>query len=157
MFSQRLFSRRHRVRAAHLSPLRSMRVFDSLSDSALQKVDAVSVELTIAAGTVLVTESERAREAFIVLDGIAEVSTGGVPVSSVGAGDIVGELSLLDGSPRSATVTALTTMRILVLDPRQFRELFTDPQAAFWIASNLAQRLREVHASARLEVLATRA
>jgi CRP-like cAMP-binding protein len=117
-------------------------MFSALSDGALERIDARMVEVRVAAGTVLMTQGERGREAFIVADGIAEVRVAGRIVSSVRTGDLVGEMSLLDGSPRTATVIALTPMRILVLDPSQFGELFTDPGTAQWIAANLAQRLR---------------
>jgi CRP-like cAMP-binding protein len=119
-------------------------MFAELSDVALARIDSGMVEIGVAAGSILTTENEYGREAFIIADGIAEVRVGGRAVSSVGAGDLVGEMSLLDSGPRTATVVALTPLRVYVLDPRQFTVLFADPTSAQWIAAKLSQRLREV-------------
>jgi len=69
------------------------------------------------------------------------------PVISLGSGTlsipkIVGEMSLLDNQPRSATVVAKTPLRVLVMDPSQFAAVFSDPHAAQWIAASLSHRLR---------------
>ncbi len=64
-------------------------------------------------------------------------------VTSVGVGELIGEIALLGDGRRTATVSALTAMRVYVLDPRQFRALFDEPATGTWIAANLANRLRE--------------
>jgi CRP/FNR family transcriptional regulator, cyclic AMP receptor protein len=68
----------------------------------------------------------------VVIDGRA--------VSRVAAGDVVGEMALLDGRPRSATVVAATDMRLLVLDRGQFAELMQLPGAALAIADRASRR-----------------
>jgi CRP/FNR family cyclic AMP-dependent transcriptional regulator len=144
-----MFGIRTRASTSHLAALRGIPMFSGLSDAVLARVDGQMVEMAVAPGAFLTTEHERGREAFIVADGIAEVRVDGVAISSVGVGDLVGEMSLLDGGPRTATVIALTPMRVYVLDPRQFAELFADPQSAQWIAAHLSTRLREMHLSTR--------
>ncbi|MCW2494360.1 cyclic nucleotide-binding domain-containing protein [Jatrophihabitans sp.] len=147
-----MFGQGHHLsfRQRQVHRLRALPGFSALPDAVLAGLDMNSAELRVAAGTILVTEDQVGREAFIVLEGIAEVSIGGVAVTSVSSGAVIGEMALLDGSPRTATVMALTPMRILVLDPRQFRQLFSDPETAMWIAAGLVQRLREVTTAARL-------
>jgi CRP/FNR family cyclic AMP-dependent transcriptional regulator len=143
-----MFTNRHRKPNAALQPLRELALFAGLSDTVLARIDASMVELRLDPGSVLTTEHEQGREAFIVADGVAEVRIAGRAVSSAAAGDLIGEMSLLDGGPRTATVVALTPMRVYVLDPRQFAELFSDPHSAQRIAANLSLRLRSIQAAA---------
>ena len=138
-----MFISRHRVPLTRINALRGVPMFAGLPDAALARIDGHMVEIEVEDGATLIRENERGREAFIVAEGIAEVRVGGVAVSSVAAGDLIGEVSLLDNGPRTATVVALTPLRLYVLDPRQFTALFDAPQTARWIATNLAHRLRE--------------
>ena len=87
-------------------------------------------------------DAEFRRRGFVIADGVAAIYFNGVLIGSVGSGDLVGELALLDNGPRTATVVSLTPMRIYVLDPSEFASLFNQPEAGRWIASYLAHRLR---------------
>jgi CRP/FNR family cyclic AMP-dependent transcriptional regulator len=147
-----MFISRHRIPVTRINALRGVPMFVGLPDAALARIDGHMVEIDVEDGTTLIRENERGSEAFIVAEGIAEVRRGGVAMSSVAAGDLIGEVSLLDNGPRTATVVALTAMRLYVLDPRQFSALFDHPQTARWIAGNLAIRLRQDHTTQRGEV-----
>lgn len=133
----------HGVPASRIRTLRQLPIFAGLSDSVLARVDSRMSERTVPAGSVVIRQGEPAREAILIADGRAAVSVDGQTVGSVSAGDLVGETALLDSGPRTATVLALTDLRIYVLDPSEFRALFEDPDAARWIATRLARRLRE--------------
>ena len=137
-------TRAHRASRSRLDSLRRIPVFADLPDTALAHLDAHMTEIDLPAGAALMTENERGREALIIADGLAEVSVDGLPVTSVSAGDLVGETALLDSGPRTATVTALTPVRGYVLDARQFAVLFEHPATARWIATALARRVREL-------------
>ena len=63
-------------------------------------------------------------EAFIILEGSASVSVRGVQVAVVGPGGCTGEMGVIDHGRRSATVTALTDLRLLVLDARGLHSLW---------------------------------
>jgi len=136
----------HGVPITRIATLRAIPMFAGLSDSALAGIDSRMSETTVAAGTVLTSQGTLGREAFIIAEGRAVVRVDGQPIGSVSVGDLVGETALLDGGPRTATVVALTPVRLYVLDPSEFTWLFRDPQAAHWIASTLARRLREATA-----------
>jgi CRP-like cAMP-binding protein len=84
----------------------------------------------VAAGTVLIRQGQFGREASIVTSGVADVSIDGWTVARVGPGEPLGELALLEGTRRCATVTALTPMSVLVMDPRQFADLASNPRIA---------------------------
>lgn len=140
----------HRTSRSRLDSLRQIPVFADLSDATLLHLDSQMAEIDLPAGATLMTERERGREALIIADGLAEVSVDGRPVTSVTAGELVGELALLDSGPRSATVTALTPVRLYVLDARQFGVLFEHADTARWIATALARRIRELDEKAKL-------
>jgi CRP-like cAMP-binding protein len=145
-----LRTRPHRTARSRLDSLRQIPTLAELPDATLAHLDSQMAEVELPAGATLVTEHARGREAFIIADGLAEVSVDGRPITSVTVGDLVGEMSLLDNGPRTATVTALTPVRIYVLDARQFAVLFEHPVTARWIATALARRIRELDERSRV-------
>lgn len=85
-------------------------------------------EVRLEAGHVLMREGEWGREAFLLLDGQVEVSKGGESVATLGAGQVVGELAVIEPTkPRNATVLCTTPVTAIVLDPRSFRSLADRP------------------------------
>jgi CRP-like cAMP-binding protein len=132
------------VPATRLELLRRLPLFANFSDSELATVDRLVCQTVMAPGNTLVTQGRGGREAFIVVSGVAEVRVDGEVVAHSTAGDVIGEMSLLDNRPRSATVVAITPLEVLVVDPGQFAELISDPRTARWLATVMAQRLREV-------------
>jgi CRP/FNR family transcriptional regulator, cyclic AMP receptor protein len=83
----------------------------------------------------------------VIAEGKAEVRVRGSGSTSLGPGDVVGEMSLLDRGPRSATVTATTDMYLLVLSSRSFSALINQvPLVARRIMAVLAERVREAEA-----------
>ena len=87
------------------------------------------------AGSLLVDQGQTGREAFVVLDGTVTVKRNGRKVATLGPGAIVGELSLLDHGPRTATVVCETDCSLFVISqrslPRRARRRPDDrPQAA---------------------------
>ena len=75
----------------------------------------------------LVHEGSPGRDAFLVLEGTARVTAAGRLLAHVGPGDFVGEMALLDGGRRSASVTADSAMRVLAFDAPAFAALLDDP------------------------------
>ena len=83
----------------------------------------------------------------MIAEGEAKATVRGSGSSSLGPGDVVGEMSLLDQAPRAATVTAWTDMHLLVLTPRDFSALIEEfPPVARRIMAALAGRVREAEA-----------
>jgi CRP/FNR family cyclic AMP-dependent transcriptional regulator len=123
--------------------LRNLPMFEDFSSRDLARIDVLTCEIDIAAGRTVMTQGQVGREALIVLSGDADVRIDGEVVARIGSGDVVGELALLDGKPRSATVIAATDMRVLVFDRGQFAELLQDPRAALAIAACVSRRLHD--------------
>lgn len=137
--------RNHRPKssAERIAQLRALPVFANFDDSALAKMDRRLTDLDVPVGSVLLSEGQPGREAFIIMSGRAEIRVGDQVVGHVGDGDLVGEMALLDTRPRSATVVAVTPMHLLVMDPSEFASLLDDPRSARWIAASLSNRLRD--------------
>jgi CRP/FNR family transcriptional regulator, cyclic AMP receptor protein len=128
--------------------LRSVPLFAACTDRELARIDQSVDELDVVAGTVLTNQGDIGREAFIVVSGTASVVRDGVEVATVGPGAQIGELALLDGGPRSATVTATTDMSLLILSKGAFNGVLDEiPILAHRIAVELARRLRAVEDS----------
>jgi len=99
----------------------------------------------VKAGTPLVDQGQQGREAFIVVDGSASVKRNGRKITTLGPGAVVGELSLLDRGPRTATVTADTDMTVLVIDQRNFAGVIDQvPALAHKLLATLAGRIRDL-------------
>lgn len=116
-------------------------------DRYLARVATMMDELDYEAGETLTREGMPAGQAFLIVDGEASVTLRGEELATVGPGEFVGEMALLDHSPRSATVTAVTHMRVLVMDPGSFWSLLGDAPVARRVAIDLARRLRELQCS----------
>jgi CRP-like cAMP-binding protein len=129
----------------YLEHLAQIRLFSSCNNKELAKIAKASDELSIAQGKVLMAQGQAGREAFVIVDGTATVSVGDVDVAELGPGHHVGELALLDGGPRTATVTAKTDMTVLVISQRAFFGLLDEvPGLARKILASLAGMVREL-------------
>lgn len=133
------------ARNSHLDHLAAVPLFSACSKKELQAVARASDEVSIPAGKHLCEQGQIGREAFVIVDGTAEVRRNGRKVGTLGAGDAVGELALLDHGPRTATVTAATDMTVLVLGAREFAALVDDvPPIAHKLLKSLASRIRDL-------------
>ena len=119
-------------------------LFSACSKKDLQRLSRAADELSISAGTDLTVEGPIGREAFVLLSGRAAVLKAGVKVATLGPGDHFGELSLLDGGLRTATVTATTDLTVLVLSKPAFNGVLDEiPTLAHKLLVSVAHRLRE--------------
>jgi CRP/FNR family transcriptional regulator, cyclic AMP receptor protein len=131
--------------SAYLKYLAQVPLFAACSNKELQKIAKASDEIAIDAGRVLVEQDAVGREAYVVVDGQASVKRGNRKIATMGPGDHFGELALLDGGPRTATVIADTPMKVLVLGQREFAGLLDDvPGLAHKLLANLASQIREL-------------
>ena len=133
------------IRQAYLDHLARVPLFATCSTKDLQKIAKASDEIAVKAGTTLVDQGQQGREAFIVVDGTAAVKRNGRKITTLGPGAVIGELSLLDRGPRTATVTADTDMTVLVIDQRNFPGVIDQvPALAHKLLATLAGRIRDL-------------
>jgi CRP-like cAMP-binding protein len=118
-------------------------LFRGCSKDELKHIDRAATQTEYGPGHVLCTEGAVGRELIMLVDGEAEVKRGGNVVTTVGPGAFIGEMSLLDGGPRSATVTTSTDVKALVLPTREFWQVLDEvPAIAHRLLRTLAERLR---------------
>ena len=128
-----------------LEHLAAVPLFDGVSKKELEKIAKAGDEIHMAAGTVIVDQGQTGREAFVVLEGSVSIKRNNRKVATLGPGDIVGELSLLDHGPRTATAICETECELLVLDQRHFRGVLEQvPTLASKLLASLAGRIREL-------------
>jgi CRP-like cAMP-binding protein len=105
-----------------IEALKGVPLFSGLSKKEIGELARVSDELDAQAGKVFTREGESGREFFVLLEGEVDVTRGGVLVEG-GPRDFFGEVSLLEDTPRTATVTARTPIRFVVLTRAAFRQV----------------------------------
>lgn len=103
--------------------LRNVPLFDELSSHDLQQVAHRADEIEVPEGTHLLDEGRFPHEFFVILDGTVDVVHDGQNVASLGRGDFLGEIAILEGLRRTATVVAATPVRAAVMHERDFRAM----------------------------------
>lgn len=130
------------------SILAKVPLFAHCSKKELQRIRGLLTPLIVPEGTVLITEGQPGHEFFVVLEGQATVSHEGVRVATLGPGDYFGEIALIQGGPRTATVVADGEMRVEVASAQEFRALLDDaPGLARALIMPLAKRIQELEAA----------
>ena len=130
---------------AYVEHLRNIPMFQSFSQKDLEKIAKAGDEVSMPAGSLIVDQGQTGREAFVVLDGTIAVKRNSKKVANLGPGSIVGELSLLDHGPRTATATCETDCTLLVLSQRTFLAVVDDvPALSHKLLASLANRIREL-------------
>ena len=125
--------------------LRSLRLFSVLSPPALEGIAHSLEPVEAAAGTAIVTQGEEGDHYYAIAEGEVEVLVDGVRVATLARGDGFGEVALLHGRPRNATVAALTDVKLYSLEKEPFLEVLTGHPAAHTNAHEIAaERMRPV-------------
>jgi CRP-like cAMP-binding protein len=132
------------ARDEKLEMLRSVPLFAGMSARDLRHLGALTDEIDLPDGRVLTREGKRGDEFFIVVDGSVQVTVAGKVVNRLGPGDFLGEISLIDGKPRTATATTVGPTRLLLVGHREFNTLMTDyPSVERCVLLALAKRVRQ--------------
>jgi CRP-like cAMP-binding protein len=105
-------------------------------------------DMDFSAGRVLCSEGQSGGDFFMLLTGAADVTRKGKPIGKMLPGDFFGEIAVVDGGPRTATVTTTEPSRCLVLGPRQFQNVVhQNVDIAHSVMKALTVRLREAGAA----------
>jgi CRP-like cAMP-binding protein len=125
-----------------LALLRGVPMFATLPIATIEQLAGALVPVRAAAGDALMREGETGDRFYVIDEGTAEVTQHGRPVRTIGPGGYVGEIALLRGIPRTATVTATSELRALALDSASFVAALTDDaEASAAAAGVVAARL----------------
>ena len=127
--------------------LAAVPIFAGLSNRQLGRLVDGSRRTTHQAGHEIAKEGEGSLALHIILDGTAEVSVHGSPKRELRAGDYFGEISLIDGRKRSASVTATTDLHTFAVPYVPFQSLLeSEPGFAAGLLKMICSRLREAEA-----------
>jgi cAMP-binding proteins - catabolite gene activator and regulatory subunit of cAMP-dependent protein kinases len=127
--------------------LRQVPLFQGLKDSDLEKVLEAGKEVRHDAGKTILEADESGVGFHLIREGQAEVLVGGAVVRTVGPGSYFGEMSVIDGGPRSATVRAMTDLVTFSLPAWTFQELIDKhPSMAKALLVELCSRIRKIDA-----------
>lgn len=133
---------------AREDPLASVPLFSGLSRRELKRVGQVAKEVSFHPGDVIAEAGEEGLAFYVITSGEADVRRGPKSVATLIPGDFFGEVSLIDGGPRTATVVAKTPMKVLSILRWDFRKLLEkEPSLAPKVLKELARRLRQIERS----------
>jgi CRP-like cAMP-binding protein len=123
--------------------LQGVDLFSGCSKRELGRIAALLEEMDVQEGKVITREGDTGWDCFVIAEGRAKATCGGRGVNTFERGSFFGEMSLLDGGRRSATVTAETDMHLLVVNGRAFAAVVEEqPPVAHKVLRTLAERLR---------------
>lgn len=103
--------------------IRRLSLFEACTAAEVREIAAIADEIQLRAGVRLITEGERGQEFVVILSGSADVFKQDDLVATLGPDSFVGEISLLTGEARTATVVARTDVRLLVITAHRFATL----------------------------------
>ncbi|MFQ5966327.1 MAG: Crp/Fnr family transcriptional regulator [Acidimicrobiia bacterium] len=131
-------------RAETIALLKNVALFETLSQKDLNEVAKRTEEVDVPAGTVLTQEGRVGEQAFVIVDGSASVRRNYRQVAKLSSGDVLGEMSLVEGVPQSITVQTLEDSRLLMINRADFRYLLENVQGfAIKLLVSMSRRLRE--------------
>jgi predicted MFS family arabinose efflux permease len=134
--------------AQALELLLGLPIFGPLSAPSMERILADLVRVDAPATEVLIRQGDEGDRFYVIVEGRVQVTVDGAVVAERGPGDGFGEIALLRGVPRTATVTALTAVRLIALDRASFLEAVTGhPQSRARAEAAAAEHL--AHAAPR--------
>jgi CRP/FNR family transcriptional regulator, cyclic AMP receptor protein len=132
-----------------LAMLAKVPLFSGLNEKQLTEVGRLTDEVDLPAGHVLMREGGSGNEFYVIVSGSVDVTRGGQSIRTLGPGDFLGEIALIDRGPRSATATATSAVSAQVLGVREFHSLLdAHPGISKAVLATLAQRVRHLEPDA---------
>ena len=137
-----------RTTDAVVAMLGAVDLFEGLTAADLRRIREAGKEVGFGPGEELTVQGRQGGRFFLILEGEVEISVGGRVRNRLGPGEYLGEISLIDGEPRSASAVAVTPVRTWSLASFTFRPLLRQhPSVAEKILLLLCRRLRAAEAA----------
>jgi len=135
--------------------LRGLPYFSDLEDELLDRVCVASDQIEIAPQQTIIEEKSHSEEMYVIVEGQLEVwktgPTRNIVLATLGPGDVVGEMALLDKAPRTASVTSLTDSTLIRIPASAFEDLITDSRVVRRMFHTVISRLRGIEETLRHE------
>jgi CRP-like cAMP-binding protein len=133
------------ARDEKLDLLHRIPLFSGIDRHGLERLGMLSDEVDVAAGKVLMRQGESGSDMMVIVKGSVAIERDGRRLNTLGAGDFFGEIAIIDGGPRTATVTAEEPSRLLVITHRDFHAMMEEfPEVEAQVLSALAHRIRRL-------------
>jgi CRP/FNR family cyclic AMP-dependent transcriptional regulator len=130
-----------------LELLERVPLFAGVARDQLEEIARISDEIDVPAGKALTHEGRHEGYFFVVASGTVRIDRGGRTINTIGPGDFLGEIALLDGGPRTASATTESACRLLSLTHERFHDLLdTSPSVRTAILEAVGQRMRAIDA-----------
>ena len=130
-----------------LELLERVPLFAGVARDELEAIGRIADEIDVPAGTALTHEGRHEGYFFVIVSGTVRIERGGRSINTIGAGDFLGEIALLDGGPRTASATTESSCRLLSLTHQRFHELLdTSPSVRTAVLEAVGQRMRALDA-----------
>jgi CRP-like cAMP-binding protein len=126
--------------------LRNVWLFSSCTDDELSRIAGLAQPREVPSGTELFAEGDPGQDFYVIVDGTAEARTGDDKLGDLAAGSFFGEMALIDGGERTATVVATSPMNLLVLSRNDFNTMLSSamPHVAPKLMQVMGERIREL-------------
>ena len=128
--------------------LKTIPLFSSLSDKALNTVSVFATETSVSTGKRLVHEGDYSYDLIVIDTGTADVVKGGEVIGSLGPGDVFGEMGMLSGGRRTADVVATSPMHLITLSKWDLKRISDEVSDQLQSLVEERQRLNEERATA---------
>ena len=133
---------------ARIAKLKQVPLFAHCNNKQMEFIATQVEDMDFPAGRILCNEGQSGGDFFMLLTGAADVTRKGKPIATMVPGDFFGEIAIVDGGPRTATVTTTEPCRCLVLGPAQFQNVVhQNVDIAHSVMKALTLRLREAGAA----------
>ncbi len=133
------------ARDEKIAHLARVPLFAKMPQRELRRLGQLADEVAVDAGRTLATKGHIGHEFFVVMDGEVEVTDGARTLDTLGPGGFFGEIALLDGRRRTATVRATAPTRLLVVAHREFHALMDEfPSVRAAVLEAVGERLRRL-------------
>ena len=124
--------------------LKSIDLFRAMPSEELAQIAEIAEEQAFLAGDPVFAEGEMGDALYLVVEGAVRVHKGDKQLAQLGVRDVVGEMAVLDGEPRSASVTVVKDASLLKIGRDDFRDILDErPEIAMGVIKVLSRRLRE--------------
>jgi CRP/FNR family cyclic AMP-dependent transcriptional regulator len=130
---------------AKLELLRRVPLFAGCKNNALEQIEQLADEVDVPDGYTLIREGTFGEQFFLIVEGRVRIERGGRTIATLGPGEYLGEISLIDKGRTTATATTEGAARLFVLSHREFNSLLDQsPAIRLEIMNALAKRVRQL-------------
>jgi CRP/FNR family cyclic AMP-dependent transcriptional regulator len=134
-----------------LELLERVPLFAGVGSEGLEEIGRIADEIDVPAGKALTHEGRHEGYFFVIVTGTVRIERGGRTINTIGAGDFLGEIALLDGGPRTATATTESPCRLLSMTHERFHQLLDSSiPVRTAILEAVGQRLRALDAESAI-------